>query len=297
MRRLLATLGLLGVLAVTGPAVAGASESSEPKLASAPRSATRPEALAVAPDQATIVLYGDSLAWEARDHFRDALVAAGVGNVSTFTFGGTAICDWLDEMRADAARLRPSAVVVEFSGNALTPCMMDAAGQSLAVSPSAYHGKYAADAHEVVSIFSATGTRVYFAGAPKTLRAEEIGDPESGWLNTLYAEVARDDHARYVDAGAAVLDHGHWTDTLPCLATEPCTGGTDAESNAINVVRAPDGGHFCPGATDAQRGVTDTCPVWASGAYRYGRAMAGPVIRDLHAATSAVTAIAIGTIR
>ena len=50
----------------------------------------------------------------------------------THTFGGTAICDFLDLMRTDALRLQPGAVVVEFSGNAFTACMMDAAGQPLA---------------------------------------------------------------------------------------------------------------------------------------------------------------------
>ena len=288
MRRLFATLGLLGMLTVIGASAAAAAPSAtHPAPARMARETIRPRALPVPPSQATVVLYGDSLAWEASDHFREALAEAGVTHVYTNTFGGTAICDWFDEMTADAIRLRPTAVVVEFSGNALTTCMTDLAGRSLAVSPSAYHAKYAADADEVVRIFSGVGTRVYFAGAPKSRQAEASGDPDAGWLNKLYAGLAIDDGARYVDAGAVVLDHGHWTDALPCLASEPCTGGTSSSAGvAENIVRAPDGGHFCPGAPAALRGVTETCPVWSSGAYRFGRAMAAPVISDLRAAVT-----------
>lgn len=281
MRRFFACLGVITMLVVTAVTVAGASPSTSKP--SAARSVPR-DSLRVAPHEATVLLYGDSLASEAEDHFRDTLIAAGVSNVGTDTFGGTAICDYLDRMRVDATALRPTAVVVEFSGNALTPCMMDAQGQSLVLSPPDYHQKYADDAREVLEIFAATGTRVYFASAPKSRQAEETYDPDAGWLNNLYAGYAlQSPNARYIGAGSALLRDGRWTETLPCLASEPCTGGIDADGRAINVVRAPDGGHFCPGAPDATRGVTDDCPVWSSGAFRYGRAMATAVVRDLDA--------------
>jgi hypothetical protein len=252
-------------------------------------------ALPVAPDGATVILYGDSLASEAADHFRDALTTAGVANVRTSTFGGTAICDWLDRMRSDASALHPTAVVVEFSGNALTPCMLDGQGESLAVTLNAYYRKYATDAREVLSIFATSGTRVYFAGAPKTRAAEETNDLNAGLLNTVYADLASETaDARFVAAGTALLHDGHWTGTLPCLASEPCTGGVDAEGRGVNVVRAPDGGHFCPGAPGATRGVTGACPVWSSGAFRYGNAMAAAVIRDLGATDASAVIDVVG---
>ncbi len=242
--------------------------------------------LPVTASDASIVLYGDSLAAEAADSFRAALAAAGVADVRLNTFGGTAICDWLDRMQTDAAVLHPTAVVVEFSGNALTPCMSDASGHSLFDDPAAYHEKYRADAQAVLDIFGGTGTRVYFAGAPLSRKAAETDPAGATWLNDLYASLAADSagRGRYVDAGAATLQANRWTPTLPCLPEEPCTGGVDADGTPINVVRAPDGGHFCPGAPDATRGVTETCPVWSSGAYRYANAMAAPVVRDLTAA-------------
>jgi hypothetical protein len=67
-----------------------------------------------------VILYGDSLAWEAEDSFVGAFAGQRGVEVLTRTHGGTAICDWLDEMQDDAARLAPGAVVLEFSGNNLT---------------------------------------------------------------------------------------------------------------------------------------------------------------------------------
>jgi hypothetical protein len=229
-----------------------------------------------------VVLYGDSLAWESRDDF--ALAFAGHPGVQLVvrTFGGTAICDWLSTMAQDAATLRPGAVVVEFSGNALTPCMQDAAGTPL--SGDAYFQRYGSDAEAVVTTFLPTGAQLFFAGAPISRSASEQGDFRGGRLNTMYAQVAAaHDGVGYVDAGAAVLDAGRWTASLPCLAFEPCTGGLDASGRAVNIVRAPDGGHFCPVAEKAVRGVTSTCPVWSSGAFRYGSALARPVVDRLPA--------------
>ena len=233
------------------------------------------------PAAPTVVFYGDSLAAESQDFFRSALNAAGITDIHSETFGGTAICDWLDNMRADAITLHPTAVVIEFSGNALTPCMKGTDGQPL--SGEAYWERYLADAQTAISIFAAAHSRIFVAGSPISRVQEATGDFHGGLLNAIYEELAggHADVAAYVDAGAAVLDHGHWTATLPCLPNEPCTGGTDLRSRGVNVVRAPDGGHFCPASEAAKRGVVGACPVWSSGAFRYGNAMATPVLAAL----------------
>jgi hypothetical protein len=218
-----------------------------------------------------VAFYGDSLASEAQDSFVAAVNGRGRAEVRTGTYGGTAICDWFDQMRRDAAEWRPQAVVVEFSGNALTPCMRGDDGQ--AFGGDAYYERYQADAAAVVSIFSEVGARVYFASSPISRSAAQAGGYSGGRLNAMYRAVPG---SRYVDAAAAVLDPaGRYTDTLPCLPTEPCTG-----TDGTNVVRAPDGAHFCPGNGPAQAGVTQGCGAWSSGAYRYARAMAAPVIRE-----------------
>jgi hypothetical protein len=157
--------------------------------------------------------------------------------------------------------------------------MQDSNGH--AFSGAAYFEKYAADATEVLHIFAASGARVYFVSAPINQRAAESHDPDAGQLNAMYASLAIFDISRFVDAAAAVLDHGQWTKVLPCLPAEPCTGGRDAAGIAVNVVRAPDGGHFCPSAPAPVRGVTGLCPEWSSGAFRFAGAMAQAVIDDL----------------
>jgi hypothetical protein len=228
-----------------------------------------------------VLLYGDSLAWEAREHFVAAFAARPDVQVETRTFGGTAICDWLDVMQADAVELAPGAVVVEFSGNALTPCMQDPNGEPL--TDAASLDRYRSDTEQVVEIFRPIGTHLYFVGAPIPRAPGASGDFAGGRIDAIYEQVASApaDAVEFVDAGAAVLDRGRWTAHLPCLPDEPCEGGTDEAGIEVNVVRAPDGNHFCPEAAQAVHGVTAACPVWSSGAYRFANAMARPVQESL----------------
>ena len=81
--------------------------------------------------------------------------------------------------------------------------------------------------------------------------------------------------AQYTDAGQAVLWNGAYTAYLPCKGGEPCK--IVGPTGSFNQVRAADGVHFCPGTTDA----SGACSVWSSGAWRYGTALAAPVIAAL----------------
>lgn len=230
-------------------------------------------------ERQVVVLYGDSLAWEAGDHFRRALEHDPTIEVVDRTFGGTSICDWLAAMREDATSLAPRAVVAEFSGNSITPCMREGADE---LQGDELVERYRSDAETAVSIFEPIGSRLYFASAPLP-RDSSSGYSHGARLNRMYREIAQapDDNVDFVDAGAAVLDRGVWTQTLPCLDEEPCEGGLDARGRAVNVVRAPDGNHFCPMFRQAHDGVAGACVVWSSGAFRYGAAMARPIIELL----------------
>jgi hypothetical protein len=265
------TAGSQKAPAVSSPASPSATTTSATAPSPGPAPLTKP----------LVILYGDSLAWEAEASFVTAFAGARGAQVLTRTWGGTAICDYLDWMRRDAATLAPGAVVLEFSGNVLTPCMADAAKQGIDGDP--YWARYRADAQTAIDIFAPTGTRVFFAGAPISRSQATSGDFHGGMVNAMYAEIAKANvGVTYVDAGAAVLDGGRWTATLPCLPGEPCTGGVDGLGRAVNIVRTPaDGGHFCPAAEEAKRGVVAACPVWSSGAFRYAYAMAQPVLAAL----------------
>ena len=228
-----------------------------------------------------VVLYGDSLAWEARHSFNDSFADQPHIEVYDRTFGGTAICDWLDQMAADAASLAPGIVVIEFSGNSFTPCMKGANGDALTAEE--IDERYAVDAASTIEVFASIGTHVVFAGAPATRPDTTSG---IGRLNSLYSQLADEhDGVWYADAGRSVLADDSYTITLPCLSSEPCEGGYTSDGLLVNVVRNPDGIHFCPVNGDAVYGVTDDCPEWSSGAYRYGRALAQPVLDALAVST------------
>ena len=183
-----------------------------------------------------VILYGDSLAFEARDAFALSLQSRQRDvEVVDRTFGGTALCDRLDRMRQDLHDLQPWAVAIEFVGNNVTPCMRGPAGP---LTGDGLVQKYRDDAHTATELFAGAGVRVYWMGAPPTA-TPEAGDfarvrhgyeSESGRLTFATPPLPR---VRYVDAGQAVLDGGRFTATLPCLPSEGDAKGasTDASSS------------------------------------------------------------------
>jgi hypothetical protein len=218
-------------------------------------------------DPPRVALFGDSLAWEAQGYF-SALVRASGDTALTYTRRGTAVCDWLSEMRTVEARFRPRAVELEFSGNSLTTCMRGYTPPS-----GVYFSKYRADTLTAISVFEAGGAHVFLIGAP--INRDDTSVRNWDQLNGEYSAIAEADptHVTYVDAGTAVEGPGHtFTATLPCLLDEPCTGPI-VKGVPSNIVRAPDGGHFCPVEKDPVLGIIGPCPVYSSGAYRYAFAM------------------------
>ncbi|HEY6473187.1 MAG TPA: hypothetical protein VIY26_09870 [Acidimicrobiales bacterium] len=103
---------------MTGLALLCAACSSGTPRASPGSSTTS----STAPRPTQVAVFGDSLAWETQPYY-DTLIRADRDVPHTYdTFGGTAICDWLDRMREVEAAYHPQAVELEFSGNNLTPC-------------------------------------------------------------------------------------------------------------------------------------------------------------------------------
>lgn len=224
-----------------------------------------------------VALFGDSLAWEAQPYYAKLLEAA-KENARTYNHGGTAICDWFSRMHEVESRYHPEAVELEFSGNNLTPCMSGYQSYS-----TAFYEKYRADTLKAIDIFVPAGAHVYLIGAPIT-RQQQQSVP--GWqrLNLQYKQIADADpgHVTYVDAGTAVEGANHtYTDTLPCLEDEPCTGPV-VDGVRSNIVRSPDGGHFCPNEEGNQAGVIGGCTVFSSGAYRFAKAMVEALGIPLH---------------
>jgi len=224
-----------------------------------------------------VILYGDSLAFEARDAFALTLQRGDDIEVVDRTFGGTAICDRLDRMRQDLHDLQPVAVVLEFAGNNVTRCMQGPDGPLTGV---ALAQKYRDDARAATAIFAGAGVRVYWMGAPPIAAAQSgdfdlvrhVYEAEPGSVAPATPPFGTVEH---VDAGGAVVEGGRFTAALPCLPSESAAEGC---VDGRIPVRALDGVHFCPVRTGPG---TDHCPVYSSGAVRFGLAMAGPVRRDL----------------
>jgi hypothetical protein len=223
-----------------------------------------------------VVLFGDSLAAQAAPYLTFILGLNGDATVEAHTLGGTAVCDWLPTMRQVASSEHPAAVVLEFSGNALTACM-----HGYTPYTASYWAKYAGDMSRAVALFSGAA-RVYIVGYPISAAQALAGPPMWDRLNQIYAALAarQAGHVTFVDAGTAVEGpRGTYTGTLPCLAHEPCTGPV-VGGVPTNVVRAPDGAHFCPTSTGNANGQVGRCDAYSSGAFRYASAIAAPIRAD-----------------
>jgi len=222
-------------------------------------------------------LFGDSLAVQSEPYFNYLLQAGGKATVDDFTYGGTAACDWLPKMRTYARTEHPQAVVIEFVGNAFTSCMRGCpSGSNAAIT------RYCSDITAAINVFLGVGTHVFLVGTPID-RAQWIAhDRDWDALNLAFAALAakHTGHVTYVNAGKAVEGaHQSFVRTLPCLFFEPCTGPT-VDGVRSDVVRSPDGVHFCPDQSGSAAGHVGLCDVYSSGAYRFALAMAGPVIRE-----------------
>jgi hypothetical protein len=222
-------------------------------------------------DPPTVNVYGDSLMVQSADYFDSftRTVAQGSDSVSS----GTAPCDWLTEMKADASAVRPSAVVLEFSGNAFTFCIAAAGYET-----PAYFDQYENDVTTAVNEYVKFGAHVFLVGNAPTVSQVHSGDTHWNSLNWIYKSIAADHpgSVTFVNAGASVMSSdGKFTWTLPCAPIEPHCG-----TDGANTVRAPDGQHFCPKIPDYPADWR-TCRVYSSGSFRYGLAISESVNRFL----------------
>ncbi|MDO8364761.1 MAG: hypothetical protein Q7V88_17860 [Actinomycetota bacterium] len=197
-----------------------------------------------------LVVIGDSLAEATEPIIRYA--TPGKTFVRKF-FGGTAPCDWLDD---DLEATATTVVVITFTGNNMTPCMLDSAGARLIDQPLVE--KYRADVGVLIDHARAAGAWVVLVGQPLHHPSFEA-ELEVDGINAVYREYAAMPHVSYVDAGQFVeTPDGQYTDRLPCAEFD-----TDCAPDGTTVVRG-DGVHFCPIA------YVSPCPVWSSGAVRFG---------------------------
>jgi hypothetical protein len=227
-----------------------------------------------------VALYADSLGFEAADTIAGSLGPA--TRFERFAAPGSALCDLVSLLGEQPDR-RPEVAIVQYSGNDLTSCIRDrpatgGAGDSVVA-------RYAADAEAAVSVLRSRGAAVFLAGSPRsewTARASE--------LDGVYAGVAarwalRGEPVFFIDSGRSVLaPDGSFASRLPCRESDRWAGACDGDGRVQ--VRSADGTHFCPIDT----GGFSPCPVWSSGAHRFGVAIAEAVRDELDLPGGAATA-------
>ena len=206
---------------------------------------------------ARVAVYGDSLAQQAQPYFERLMAAEDTSNTTFYSsHGGTALCDWLGRMRTMARTTHFEAVMLEFSGNALTRCMADVAllhAGVLRQVPGRHHG---GDRH----LGPDRCPRLPDRRSRHPQQQESVPDWDA--LDLQYAQIAAADpgHVTFVDAGPAVEGPGGtYVQTLPCYIGEPCTGPV-VDGVRSNVVRSADGVHFCPVAE-----VRESCRAYSAG--------------------------------
>lgn len=256
-----------------------------------------------------VVIYGDSLVWESQSY-----IAWQMGDgydTRIDAMGGTALCDYLDRIVADAWAIRPALIVVAFSGNAITPCMQPPAGRA---NDGSWHAaKYGADLISLLVELAPTGVPSIVVEPPPTLQRVsaspatdvveewsvaaaipglvlpehwEVGQRPDGFES--YEGSVVEPYRAVVAAGRSIgLDttsidggrllrapDGGWTKVASCLWFEGAEWGCH---DGVIDVRGPDLGHFCTEAVYGPEGVVAGCGVWSSGEWRYSTAITDAV--------------------
>lgn len=234
-----------------------------------------------APPAPRIGLYGDSIALQASPWFNDAVRAAGRTPMGT-SFPGVAACDALDWVRQDLrGPTPPAAIAVSVVGNSLTNCMRLADGTLARPGTPEFMDLYRVAITLIADETLAAGVPLVLAWGPPTT---ELGNEE--WNEQMpIRSIARDVAAAHpnmsvVDAGAAVAPPGGgYTMYLPCLPDETAARG--CENGLIQTRVSEVNGHFSCRESEILLGWPRACPVYSSGARRYGEALGNAAVTAL----------------
>ena len=223
-----------------------------------------------------ILYYGDSIAREAQPFFTAMITRSGAATVTAHTFPGTAPCDFSTAMTSEGKRVKQPIVVMSFYGNVLTSCVKSAYGRwAKRATGSTWASTYREQLAQAVDRFP-KAIAIFIAVAP-TAQGQSRSDYDGLIRRRSAREIADsiaagDRRVTVVDAGAAVNDpNGGFSLFLPCVADEPCTSRSRP---GYNQVRSSDRLHLCPGT---HSNYYLHCSRYASGAMRYGQALAAPV--------------------
>jgi len=260
---LLAVVVLAGCVPVAAPAprpVATTTSTTVPPLSEPARLFPCP---APTSSPTRVILYGDSLAREAAAEFTAQLCAPTV-EVLTRTQPGAALCDFTTLIESEADALAPDIVLIQFSGNRITPCVSD--GQGAPLAGAALWARYESDAESIAAFFDTRAVDVAWVAPPGVVGGAEP-PLRAVFERVVAAHLAT---ASIIDGGVGLRDAtGIYRLEVPCLPEEAAL--SSCFQGQITVRLPIDGFHFCPVLAP------DACPAYNAGAVRFGRALANPV--------------------
>jgi hypothetical protein len=208
----------------------------------------------------TVTFFGDSLV-NRSSVFVHPDFNRSTTTVQVHATAGSALCDWLASIDRLTPATAPTVAVIEFIGNHRTPCISHSRN---------FIAQYGVDLTEAIRHLLAIGVKGVVVD-----RGPITDNPLWNWLPRLlkeYQAVIASFHSPAVayDYWADLSvegPHGRFSWTKTCLKVERDHGLCPASGR--EVVRSSDGVHFCPVAL-----YRNQCPVYASGSYRFVRALA-----------------------
>jgi hypothetical protein len=213
-----------------------------------------------------VLVYGDSLTWEAQAGIEQAIEAQLPGwDAIVRTSPGVATCNTLPAMRGADGNLNAGVVVLEYVAVPFGPCMTG--NDSLA--------QHTADTEAAISLWASRGVPVVLVGAPRG-----VGDPSDPvGAGAINRDLAARTGQTFVDTGVLLRDPwtGVYQQRLPCLDGEGAALGCGADG--LIDVRDETGGHFCSIHN------VGPCPVYASGVVRFAASIADAVARAARTST------------
>lgn len=219
-------------------------------------------ACAPPPSLPRVIVYGDSLGVEAAPALRDRLAAVAPGyELVLRVAGGTAPCDWHAGMKEDVA-LRPSLVVLAFTGNRFTDCSRRGP----------VWDRYRGDTWWSIGHWQGRGASTLVVAPPGP-----VGTTPSEHEAALGAlSAARETGSPSVDLAPWFTDpvDGRFAERVPCLAGEGETHGCVGRSIQVRAGHTSHGYdtvHLCGGA----------CGRYSSGVARFADVVASSIARHL----------------
>jgi peptidoglycan/LPS O-acetylase OafA/YrhL len=221
-----------------------------------------------------VFAYGDAVLGESREALFDALPTSTGVRLTTSAQPFAAVCDMTAWLKRDLAVRHPALIVLETTGGDSTPCMRDASGKQIARDSPSFYAKFEADVTKFFSTARAAGAPILVTASPPQVFKRSI-DQQSRLSSILVKIAQRFPGTIYTNLARDAVGGSKWTATLPCLASER----TRADCHAGRIaVRGPDRVHFCPTSYASLSAFASGCKVYASGAVRYGRAIAEAIL-------------------